>query len=278
MQKFDYDVLVLGSGPGGYVAAIKASQLGLKVGIVEKADLGGVCLNWGCIPTKALLRSAEILDYIKNAEEFGITCKGYEINFDKIIARSREIANKLSGGISHLLKKYAIPVIIGHGRFLNKNCLEVMQGGKAQKVTAKNIVIATGARPKFLKGLSPEDSKMIMGYKQALLPEKMPKNLLIIGSGAIGVEFASFYNSLGAKVTILELSDRIMIHEDKEVSAFVQKSFEKHGIRVLTSSGIKEFTIRKDDIEFEKQIFGNFYRRDRPTGGRQFTRSLPSIN
>jgi dihydrolipoamide dehydrogenase len=251
MQKFDYDVLVLGSGPGGYVAAIKASQLGLKVAIVEKANLGGVCLNWGCIPTKALLRTAEILDYIKNAEEFGITCKSYEVNFEKVIARSREIANKLSGGISHLLKKCDVSVINGHGKFINKNCLEVKQEEKTQKITAKNIIIATGARPKFLKGLSPEDSKMIMGYKQALMPEKMPKNLLVIGSGAIGVEFASFYNSLGAKVTIVEVSDRIMIHEDKEVSEFVKKSFEKQGIRVLTSAVIKNFTIRQNDIEFE---------------------------
>ena len=251
MQKFDYDVLVLGSGPGGYVAAIKASQLGLKVAIVEKGNLGGVCLNWGCIPTKALLRTAEILDYIKNAEEFGIICNNYEVNFEKVIARSREIANKLSGGISHLLKKCDVSVINGHGKFINKNCLEVKQEEKTHKITAKNIIIATGARPKFLKGLSPEDSKMIMGYKQALMPEKMPKNLLVIGSGAIGVEFASFYNSLGAKVTIVEVSDRIMIHEDKEVSEFVKKSFEKQGIVVLTSAVIKNFTIRQNDIEFE---------------------------
>lgn len=176
MQKFDYDVVILGSGPGGYVSAIKASQLGLKVAVVEKAHLGGICLNWGCIPTKALLRTAEIVEYIKNASEFGIVCKEYKVDFEKVIARSREVASKLSSGINHLLKKHNIEVINGHGKFLNKSCLTVtQQDGKALNVTAKNVVIATGARPKFIKGLSPEDSDMIMGYKQALLPKKCQK-------------------------------------------------------------------------------------------------------
>ena len=252
MQKFDYDVLVLGAGPGGYVAGIRASQLGLKTAVIEKENLGGVCLNWGCIPTKALLRTAEILHYIKNAEEFGITCRGYKIDFEKIISRSRKVANKLSSGVSHLLKKSNVQVINGHGRFVNKNCIEVIKGKKSSQITAKNIIIATGAKPKFLNGLSPKDSKVIMGYREALIPQKLPKNLLIIGSGAIGVEFASFYNALGSKITILEISDRILRSEDKEVAEFVQKSFEKQGIRVLTSAEIKLFSIQKNNtISFE---------------------------
>ena len=252
MQKFDYDVLVLGAGPGGYVAGIRASQLGLKTAVIEKENLGGVCLNWGCIPTKALLRSAEILHYIKNAEEFGITCRGYKIDFEKIISRSRKVANKLLSGVSHLLKKSNVQVINGHGKFVNKNCIEVIKGKESSQIIAKNIIIATGAKPKFLDGLSPKDSKVIMGYREALIPQKLPKNLLIIGSGAVGVEFASFYNALGSKITILEISDRILRSEDKEVAEFVQKSFEKQGIRVLTSAEIKLFSIQKNNtISFE---------------------------
>jgi dihydrolipoamide dehydrogenase len=252
MQNFEYDVLVLGSGPGGYVAAIKASQLGLKTAVIEKESLGGVCLNWGCIPTKALLRSAEILRYIKDAEDFGIKCNGHKVEFSKVIERSRKIANQLSGGIDHLLKKYNISVIYGHGKLANKNCINVTKkDGKIIKVTAKNIIIATGSKPKFLNGLSPEDSDLIMGYKQALLTEKMPKKMLIIGSGAIGVEFASFYHTLGCQVTILEVLDRIIANEDKEVSEFVQKSFERQGVRIFTSAKINKFFIYKDKIDFE---------------------------
>ena len=252
MQKFDYDVLVLGAGPGGYVAAIRASQLDLKTAVIEKESLGGVCLNWGCIPTKALLHTAEILHYIKNAEKFGITCKSYKIDFKKVISRSREVSNKLSSGISHLLKKSNVSVINGHGRFVNKNCIEVTQGKNSSQVTAKNIIIATGAKPKFLNGLSPNDSEAIMGYKEALMPKKLPQNLLIVGSGAIGVEFASFYNAMGSKVTIIEVLDRIVANEDKEVSVLVQQSFEKQGIRVLTSAEIKKFSIQKNNmIDFE---------------------------
>ena len=254
MQKFDYDVLVLGAGPGGYVAGIRASQLGLKTAVIEKENLGGVCLNWGCIPTKALLHIAEILHSIKNAEEFGIICKDYKINFEKVISRSRTVADKLSNGVKHLLKKSNVQVVSGHGRIVNKHCVEVKKDKKSSQITARNIIIATGAKPKFLKGLSPNDSKAIMGYREALMPEKLPKNLLVIGSGAIGVEFASFYNALGSEVTILEISGRIMTSEDKEVSAFLQKSFEKQGIRVLTSAEIKGFSIQRNNtVTFEIQ-------------------------
>ena len=251
MQDFEYDVLVLGSGPGGYVAAIKASQLGLKTAIIEKENLGGVCLNWGCIPTKALLRTAEILHYIKNSEEFGIKCEGYKVDFKKVIARSREVSNKLSNGIKHLLNKNKISIIEGYGKFLDKNCIEVTKDSKSFKVTGKNIIIATGAKAKFLKGLSPEDSEKIMGYRQALMPNKLPEKLLVIGSGAIGVEFASFYNAMGSDVTILEVADRILINEDKEISEFAQKSFENQGIKILTSAEIKKFSINNNDINFE---------------------------
>lgn len=251
MQDFEYDVLVLGSGPGGYVTAIRASQLGLKTAIIEKESLGGICLNWGCIPTKALLRTTEILHYIKNSEEFGIKCEGYKVDFKKVIARSREVSNKLSNGIKHLLDKNKISIIEGYGKFLDKNCIEVTKDSKSFKVTGKNIIIATGAKAKFLKGLSPEDSEMIMGYRQALMPSKLPKKLLVIGSGAIGVEFASFYNAMGSDVTILEVADRILINEDKEISEFAQKSFENQGIKILTSAEIKKFSINKSDINFE---------------------------
>lgn len=250
-NNFEYDVLVLGSGPGGYVAAIRASQLGLKTAIIEKESLGGICLNWGCIPTKALLRTAEILHYIKNSEEFGIKCEGYKVDFAKVIARSREISNKLSGGIKHLLNKNKISIIEGYGRFLDKNCIEISKDNKSFKVTGKNIIIATGAKAKFLKGLSPKESEIIMGYRQALMPNKLPEKLLVIGSGAIGVEFASFYNALGVDVTILEVADRILINEDKEISEFAKKAFENQGIKILTSAEIKKFTINKSDINFE---------------------------
>ena len=251
MQNFEYDVVVLGSGPGGYVAAIKASQLGLKTAIIEKESLGGICLNWGCIPTKALLRSAEILHSIKNAEEFGIKCESFKVDFDRVIKRSREVASKLSSGINHLLSKNKISIIEGYGKLVNKNCIEVSKKNKSTKVTAKNIIIATGAKPKFLKGLTPNDSEMIMGYKEALIPKKLPKKILVIGSGAIGVEFASFYNTLGSKVTVLEITDRILINEDKEISEFAHKSFEKQGIKILTSAKINKFNIKKESIDFE---------------------------
>lgn len=251
MQNFEYDVLVLGSGPGGYVAAIRASQLGLKTAIIEKESLGGVCLNWGCIPTKALLRTAEIVHYIRNSEQFGIKSEGYKIDFKKVIRRSREVSDKLSNGIKYILNKNKISIIEGYGKFLDKNCIEVTKNFNSFKVTGKNIIIATGAKAKFLNGLSPEDSEMVMGYRQALMPNKLPKKLLVIGSGAIGVEFASFYNALGVDVTILEVADRILINEDKEISEFAEKSFINQGIKILTSSEIKKFSINKSDINFE---------------------------
>ncbi len=247
----EYDVLVLGAGPGGYVAAIKAAQAGLKTVIVEKEHLGGVCLNWGCIPTKALLRTAEISNIIKHAEEFGIKCKDVEIDFQKVIQRSRDTAKKLSKGINSLLVKNQVEIVYGHGKFVNNNTLEITNKSGASQIKAKNIIIATGAKPKFIPKLSPKDSPIIMGYKEALLPTKLPKELLIIGSGAIGVEFASFYSSMGSKVTILEISNRILANEDVEVSKFVSDSFIKRGISILTSSEINSFNIHDTEVAFD---------------------------
>jgi dihydrolipoamide dehydrogenase len=250
MTNKNYDVAVLGSGPGGYVAAIKSAQLGLKTVIIEKENLGGVCLNWGCIPTKALLRSAEIMRYMKNSGEYGIKCSKPQIDWDNIIARSRKIAGQLAQGIEHLMQKNNIDVVNGYGRFLNNNNIEVTQGKKKETVTAKNIIIATGARAKFLKGLAPSDSPLIHGYREALTMPKQPKNLLVIGSGAIGVEFASFLNEMGTKATILEIADRIMINEDAEISAHMQDSLEKQGINVYTSANIDKFTLSKQSADF----------------------------
>ena len=250
MKNYDYDVIVLGAGPGGYVAAIKASQLGCKTAIIEKDKLGGICLNWGCIPTKALLRTTEILTYIKNSEEFGIKCKNYEVDFFKIIDRSRKMTQKLSSGIEYLLKKNQVTVIKGSGKFLNKHSIIVQQNCNYITVTTKYAIIATGARAKFLDGLSPQNSKMIMGYKEALIPEKLPNKLLIIGGGAIGVEFASFYNTLGTKVTIMESANRILVNEDKEVSLFAHKCFKEQGIEVITSAIIRDYHINSTNIHF----------------------------
>ncbi|MFQ3307196.1 MAG: dihydrolipoamide dehydrogenase [Candidatus Midichloriaceae bacterium] len=250
MSQYDYDLVILGSGPGGYVAAIKAAQNGLKVAVIEKEKLGGVCLNWGCIPTKALLRSSEIIEYFKRADEFGIDCKDFKINFEKIIKRSRNVAEQLSKGIDHLLNKNDVKIIYGFGEFVDSNSIKVTNTKDSQKITSKNFIIATGAKPKFLKDLSPKDNQCIMGYREALIPKNLPKNLLIIGSGAIGIEFASFYNNLGSNVTIIEISDRILVNEDKETSEFLKKSLEKQGIEILTNAKIDNFTSSKNGMDF----------------------------
>jgi len=250
MTNKNYDVAIIGSGPGGYVAAIKLAQLGLKTVIIEKENLGGVCLNWGCIPTKALLRTAEIMRYVKNSEDYGIKCSPPKINWSNIIARSRKIAVQLAQGIKYLMQKNNVDVVNGYGRFLNKNNIEVTKGQKKEIITAKNIIIATGAKAKFLKGLTPSDSPLIHGYRESLVMKKQPKNLLVIGSGAIGIEFASFLNEMGTNVTVLEIAERIMINEDEEISAYMQKSLEKQGISIYTSAKIDTFTLSKHSAEF----------------------------
>ncbi len=232
-----YDVIVLGSGPGGYVAAIRASQLGLKTAIIEKENLGGICLNWGCIPTKALLKSAQVNEDIKHAKDYGIEASG-KVDFAAVIKRSRGVADKMSKGVTFLLKKNKIDVVNGFGKIKGKGQVEVTgQDGKKQVVEGKHIIIATGARSRELPALK-IDGKKIIGYREALALQQAPEKLIVVGSGAIGVEFAYFYNSMGTKVTIVEFMPRIVPVEDEEISKELEKNFKKSGIEVLTSSEV----------------------------------------
>lgn len=228
MQKETFDLIVIGSGPGGYVGAIRAAQLGLKTAVIEEKHLGGVCLNWGCIPTKALLKASEVYHTIQTAKEFGIEVDAPKINFVRMIERSRHVASQLSKGIQHLLKKNKVTVFEGRGRLLGEGKVEV---DAKEKITlsAKHILLATGARPRPLPNL-PFDGKVVWSSKEAMTPENFPKELLIVGSGAIGIEFASFYNMLGAKVHVVELKDQILPQEDAEIAAFARSQFEKRGI------------------------------------------------
>lgn len=235
-----YDLAVIGSGPGGYVAAIRAAQLGLKTAIIERAHLGGICLNWGCIPTKALLRSSEIYHLLHRLDEFGLSADNINFDLDKIVGRSRKVSEQLSNGVKFLMKKHKIDVVIGNGVLKGAGEIEVTDQDKpAQMVRAKNIILATGARARVLPGLEP-DGKLIWTYKEALLPDVMPKSLLVIGSGAIGIEFASFYNTLGADTTVVEVLDRVLPVEDEEISAFAHKQFEKQGMKLLTKAKVEK--------------------------------------
>ncbi len=234
-----YDVIVLGSGPGGYPAAIRASQLGLKVAIIEKESLGGVCLNWGCIPTKALLKSAQVYEYAKHASAYGINVSGAQHDFDAVIKRSRGVADKMSKGIQFLMKKNKIDVIMGFGKLLSPGKLEVTaQDGTKQIVEAKHIIIATGSRARQLPNL-PIDGKNVIGYREAMSLASQPKTMIVVGSGAIGVEFAYFYNSMGTKVTIVEFLPRIVPVEDEEVSKELEKQYKKQGITIMTNATVE---------------------------------------
>jgi dihydrolipoamide dehydrogenase len=234
-----FDVIVIGGGPGGYVAAIRASQLGMKTALVEKEHLGGVCLNWGCIPTKALLRSAEIKQLIDHADDFGIEVKDVKINLEKIVARSRTISGQLAAGIKHLLKKNKVTVYDGHGRFEKSGTLVVTgQDGKKEILTGKHIIIATGARARLLPNVA--EHPRIWTAKQAMTPSFTPESLLIVGSGAIGIEFASFYKILGVEVTVVEMQDKILPQEDVEISTLALKNFSKQGIKFHLSSTVKD--------------------------------------
>jgi dihydrolipoamide dehydrogenase len=233
-----YDVIVLGSGPGGYVAAIRASQLGLKTAIVEKEALGGVCLNWGCIPTKALLKSAQVFEYLSHASDYGITVNGGNADMKAIVARSRGVADGMSKGVQFLMKKNKIDVIMGTGKLQPGKKIEVTGAdGKKQVVEGKHIIIATGARSRVLPNL-PQDGKKIIGYREAMVLAEQPKSMVVVGSGAIGSEFAYFYNAIGTKVTLVEFMPNIVPVEDEEVSKQLEKSFKKQGIEVMTASEV----------------------------------------
>src|SRR5436190_3233710 len=237
-----YDVLVLGSGPGGYVAAIRAAQLGLKTAIVERELLGGICLNWGCIPTKALLRSAEIYHYLQHADAYGLSAGKPGFDLAKVVARSRAVAKQLNQGVTHLMKKNKVAVVMGEGKLTGKGKLSVAGAdGKTTELAAKHIIVATGARARDLP-FAKADAKRIWTYRHAMTPPEMPSELLVIGSGAIGIEFASFYADLGAKVTVVEMLDRVVPVEDAEVSAQLAKSLQKQGLTVLTSAGVESLT------------------------------------
>lgn len=234
----NYDLIVLGSGPGGYVAAIRAAQLGLKTAIVERENLGGICLNWGCIPTKALLRSAEIYHYMQHAGDYGLTAANISADIDAVVKRSRGVAKQLNQGVTHLMKKNKITVHMGDGKLTAPGKLSVTKDGKVEELTAKNIIIATGARARDLP-FAPADGKRIWTYRHAMVPPEMPKKLLVIGSGAIGIEFASFYNDMGAQVTVVEMMDRIVPVEDADVSTFLEKSLKKQGMTIMTGAGVE---------------------------------------
>ncbi|MCO4291638.1 dihydrolipoyl dehydrogenase [Solitalea sp. MAHUQ-68] len=235
----NYDVIVIGSGPGGYVTAIRASQLGLKTAVVEAENLGGICLNWGCIPTKALLKSAQVFEYIQHAADYGVKVNGHEADFSAIIKRSRGVADGMSKGIQFLMKKNKIDVITGWGKIKKGNKVEVKSAdGKIAEYSAKNIILATGARSRELPNL-PQDGKKIIGYRQAMNLEKQPKSMVVVGSGAIGVEFAYFYNSLGTKVTIVEFLPNIVPVEDEDVSKNLERSFKKSGISIMTNASVE---------------------------------------
>ena len=234
-----YDVIILGSGPGGYVTAIRASQLGLKTAIIEKESLGGVCLNWGCIPTKALLKSAQVFDYLKHASDFGLKVMDYDKDFDAVVNRSRDVAAGMSKGVQFLMKKNKIDVINGFGKILPNKQVSVTLDDKETVYAAKNIIIATGARSRELPSL-PQDGVKVIGYREAMTMKKQPKKLIVVGSGAIGIEFAHFYNAMGTEVTVVEYQDRIVPVEDEEVSKQLERSFKKEGITILTNAEVTQ--------------------------------------
>ncbi|MCW3475451.1 dihydrolipoyl dehydrogenase [Limobrevibacterium gyesilva] len=239
MADQSFDVIVLGGGPGGYVAAIRAAQLGLKTAVVEREHLGGICLNWGCIPTKALLRSSEINHLLHNLKDFGFAADNVRYDLGAVVKRSRGVAKQLSSGVAHLLKKNKVTVFDGSGKLAGKHGLAVEKDGKpVATLTAPHIILATGARARQLPGVE-SDGKLIWTYREAMVPAAMPKSLLVIGSGAIGIEFASFYRNMGAAVTVVEVLDRVLPVEDEEISAFARKSFEKQGMKILTSAAVK---------------------------------------
>ncbi len=250
-----FDTVVIGAGPGGYVAAIRAAQLGQKVAIVEREHLGGICLNWGCIPTKALLRSAEVFHLMHRAKEFGLSAGKVDYDLPAIVKRSRGVAAQLSGGIGHLMKKNKVTVVMGEATIPAKGKVSVKTDKGTEDLTAKNIVLATGARARELPGLE-ADGDLVWTYKHALNPPRMPKKLLVIGSGAIGIEFASFFNTLGADTTVVEVMDRVLPVEDAEISAFAKKSFVKQGMKIMEKAMVKQLDRAKGNVTAHIEVGG----------------------
>src|SRR5476651_2175395 len=233
----NYDLIVIGSGPGGYVAAIRASQLGLKTAIIERENLGGICLNWGCIPTKALLKSAQVFEYLNHSADYGIKATG-EIDFESVVKRSRGVADGMSKGVQFLMKKNKIDVIVGTGKLKAKGSVEVTNGGTIKIYTAKHIILATGGRSRELPNLK-QDGRKVIGYRQAMILPKKPKSIIVVGSGAIGIEFAYFYNAIGTKVTVVEFLDNIVPLEDEEISRNLQRILKKQGINIMTGANVE---------------------------------------
>ncbi|OIQ45158.1 MAG: dihydrolipoyl dehydrogenase [Roseobacter sp. MedPE-SW] len=250
-----YDVIVIGAGPGGYVAAIRAAQLGLKTVIVERENLGGICLNWGCIPTKALLRSSEVFHLMERAKEFGLGADNITYDLDAVVKRSRGVAKQLSSGIGHLMKKNKITVVMGEATIPAKGKVSVKTDKGTQELAAKNIILATGARARELPGLE-GDGDLVWTYRDALVPPRMPKKLLVIGSGAIGIEFASFYNTLGAETTVVEVMDRVLPVEDAEISAFAKKAFVKQGMKIMEKAMVKQLDRGKGKVTAHIEVGG----------------------
>ena len=249
MADTKYDVIVLGSGPGGYVAAIRCAQLGLKTAIVERELLGGICLNWGCIPTKALLRSAEILHYAQHAKDYGLKIAGaIEADLEAVVKRSRGVANQLNQGVTHLMKKNKIAVHMGEGTLTGPTSLTVKGEKGEEKLTAKHVIVATGARARDLP-FAPADGERVWTYRHAMTPKEMPTKLLVIGSGAIGIEFASFYNDMGVDVTVVEMLDRVVPVEDADVSAFLEKSLTKQGMTIMTGAGVEDLKVTAKGVK-----------------------------
>ena len=252
MSRNVFDVVVIGAGPGGYVAAIRSAQLGLKTAIVEKEHMGGICLNWGCIPTKAMLRSAEIFHLMHRANEFGLNAEKISFDLQSVIKRSRGISKQLNQGVTHLLKKNKVKSFIGEATILEKGKIRVFKDKNSEELLTDNIIIASGARARELPGLK-ADGGIVWTYKHALTPTRMPKKLLVVGSGAIGIEFASFYNTLGADTTVIELVDRILPAEDAEIANFASKQFLKQGMKILTQTSVKKIEIKNNlaDVQME---------------------------
>ena len=248
MADTQYDVIVLGSGPGGYVAAIRCAQLGLKTAIVERELLGGICLNWGCIPTKALLRSAEIFHYMQHAGDYGLKVQGIEADLAAVVKRSRGVAKQLNAGVTHLMKKNKIAVHMGEGTLTGPTSLTVKSDKGEEKLAAKHVIVATGARARELP-FAKSDGKRVWTYRHAMTPAEMPSKLLVIGSGAIGIEFASFYNDMGAEVTVVEMLDRVVPVEDADVSAFLEKSLTKQGMTIMTGAGVEALAVSAGGVK-----------------------------